>query len=120
GQGSNFSAGERQLIAFARALYRNAPILILDEATASIDSDTEARLQRALTKLLEGRTAIVVAHRLSTIRAADRILVLQKGRVVEEGSHAELVAQKGLYAALYELQFARQAVEEASEAAATP
>jgi ATP-binding cassette subfamily B protein len=114
GQGSNFSAGERQLIAFARALYRDAPLLILDEATASIDSDTESRLQVALGRLLEGRTAIVVAHRLSTIRAADRILVLQKGRVVEQGSHAELVAHKGLYAALYELQFARQAVPTAA------
>jgi len=112
GQGSNYSAGERQLIAFARALYRDAPVVILDEATASIDSETEARLQRALEKLLEGRTAIVVAHRLSTIRAADRILVLQKGRVVEEGSHQELCARKGLYAALYELQFARQAATE--------
>lgn len=108
GQGSNFSAGERQLIAFARALYRDAPLVILDEATASIDSDTESRLQHALERLLEGRTAIVVAHRLSTIRAADRILVLQRGRVVEEGSHQELCAQKGLYSALYELQFARQ------------
>lgn len=107
-QGSNFSAGERQLIAFARALYRDAPILILDEATASIDSETESRLQTALLKLLENRTALIVAHRLSTIRAVDRIVVLQKGRVVEQGSHRELIASGGLYAALYELQFARQ------------
>ncbi len=108
-QGTNFSAGERQLIAFARALYRDAEILILDEATASVDSDTEARIQEALAKLMEGRTAVIVAHRLSTIRAADRIVVMQKGRVVERGSHDELLEQKGLYAALYELQFSRKA-----------
>jgi ATP-binding cassette subfamily B protein len=106
-QGKNFSTGERQLIAFARALYRDAPILILDEATASIDSDTEARLSRALSELLKGRTALVIAHRLSTVRAADRILVLQRGRLVEQGSHDQLIAQGGLYARLHELQFSR-------------
>jgi ATP-binding cassette subfamily B protein len=107
-QGKNFSTGERQLIAFARAMYRDAPILILDEATASIDSDTESRLSRALTELLRGRTALVIAHRLSTVRAADRILVLQRGRLVEQGSHDQLIAQGGLYARLHELQFARR------------
>ncbi len=107
GGGSNFSAGERQLIAFARALYRDAKIVILDEATASVDSETEARMQRALTKLMEGRTSVVVAHRLSTIAAAHRIVVLQKGRVVERGTHQELVSQGGLYAALHRLQFSR-------------
>jgi ATP-binding cassette subfamily B protein len=106
--GSNFSAGERQLIAFARALYRDAPILILDEATASVDSDTEARLQHALEELLEGRTALIIAHRLSTIRRADRIVVFHKGRIVEQGSHDELLAARGLYAKLHALQFARE------------
>ena len=85
-RGQNFSAGERQLLAFARAIYRDAPLLVLDEATASVDSDTEARLQRALEAVIEGRTALVIAHRLSTIRAADRIVAFHKGRVVEVGS----------------------------------
>jgi ATP-binding cassette subfamily B protein len=108
-RGSNFSAGERQLIAFARALYKNPPILILDEATASVDSDTESRLQRALAALMEGRTALIIAHRLSTIRAVDRIIVLSKGRVVEEGRHDELLARNGLYARLYRLKSAQDA-----------
>lgn len=111
-RGANFSAGEGQLLAFARALYRGAPILLLDEATASIDSDTEARLQRALDALMEGRTSIVIAHRLSTIRAADRIVVFHRGEIVEIGRHEELLARGGTYAALYRLQFAQQ--EEAS------
>jgi len=107
-RGSNFSAGERQLLAFARAVYREAPILILDEATASVDSDTEARLQRALDAVMEGRTALMIAHRLSTIRAADRIVVFHKGRVVETGSHDELMARGGVYSRLYRLQFAQE------------
>ena len=108
-RGANFSAGERQLIAFARALYNDPPILILDEATASVDSDTESRLQRALAVLMQGRTALIIAHRLSTIRAVDRIVVLSKGRVVEEGRHHELLAKNGLYARLYRLRSAQDA-----------
>ena len=107
-RGANFSAGERQLLAFARAVYRDAPLLVLDEATASIDSDTEARLQVALEAVMAGRTAIVIAHRLSTIRAVDRIVVFHKGRIVEEGSHDDLIARGGVYARLYRMQFAHE------------
>jgi ATP-binding cassette subfamily B multidrug efflux pump len=107
-RGQNFSAGERQLIAFARAIYREAPLLVLDEATASVDSDTEAKLQRALEEVMRGRTALVIAHRLSTIRAADRIVVFHKGRVVEMGTHDELIAKGGVYARLYRMQFAHE------------
>jgi ATP-binding cassette subfamily B protein len=108
-RGSNFSAGERQLIAFARALYRDPPILILDEATANVDSDTEARLQNAVGAAMKGRTALIIAHRLSTIRAVDRIVVFHKGRVVEQGTHEALLEQGGVYAKLYKLQFAKSA-----------
>jgi ATP-binding cassette subfamily B protein len=106
-RGSNFSAGERQLIAFARALYRDPPILILDEATANVDSDTEARLQKAVGAAMTGRTALIIAHRLSTIRAVDRIVVFHKGRVVEQGTHDALLEMGGVYAKLYKLQFAK-------------
>jgi ATP-binding cassette subfamily B multidrug efflux pump len=107
-RGQNFSGGERQLLAFARAIYRDAPLLILDEATASVDSDTEARLQRAVEEVVRGRTSIVIAHRLSTIRAAHRIVVFHKGRVVEIGTHEELLSQGGVYARLYRMQFAHE------------
>jgi len=103
--GGNFSAGERQLLAFARALALDPDILVLDEATSNVDSETEARLQSALDVLLEGRTALIVAHRLSTIRKVDRIIVLQHGQIVEQGSHDELMAHDGLYKKLAELQF---------------
>lgn len=112
-RGNNFSAGERQLIAFARALYRDPPILVLDEATANVDSDTEARLQRALDAAMSGRTALIIAHRLSTIRAVDRIVVFHKGRVVEQGTHEALLAAGGLYARLHTLQFAKETVKKA-------
>lgn len=105
-RGATFSAGQRQLIAFARALAFDPKILVLDEATSNIDSETEALIQDALGKLMQGRTAVVVAHRLSTITHSDNILVLHKGEVVEQGSHAELLAQAGRYAKLYQLQFA--------------
>jgi ATP-binding cassette subfamily B protein len=117
-RGANFSGGERQLLAFARAVYRDAPLLVLDEATASIDSDTEARLQLALDAVMEGRTAIVIAHRLSTIRAVDRIVVFHKGRVVEAGRHEELMAKGGVYARLYRLQFAHERALELEAAVA--
>jgi ATP-binding cassette subfamily B protein len=103
--GSNFSAGERQLLAFARALARDPEILVLDEATSSVDSETESRIQEALDVLLADRTAIVVAHRLSTVRKMDRILVMHHGRVVEEGDHETLLRAGGTYAKLAQLQF---------------
>lgn len=104
-RGANLSVGERQLLSFARALAFDPDILILDEATSSVDSELEARIAEATDKLTEGRTCLVVAHRLSTIRNADRILVMHKGRLAEEGTHAELLAAGGLYAKLHEFQF---------------
>ncbi len=104
-RGSNFSVGEKQLLSFARALAFDPAVLVLDEATSSVDPATEARIQRALETILEGRTSIVIAHRLATIRSADRILVLHHGRLVEEGSHEELVGIRGgIYSALHALQ----------------
>jgi ATP-binding cassette subfamily B protein len=104
--GRNLSLGQRQLLSFARALVADTRILILDEATASIDSYTERQIQKALARLLEGRTGIVIAHRLATIRGADRIIVLQDGRIVETGPHDALIARQGLYANLYALNYA--------------
>jgi ATP-binding cassette subfamily B protein len=97
-RGANLSMGQRQLISFARALVADAPILVLDEATSSIDSQTEQQIQTALAILLRGRTGLIIAHRLATVRNADRILILSAGRIVEQGSHSELIAQGGTYA----------------------
>ncbi|ESY81317.1 multidrug ABC transporter [Mesorhizobium sp. LNHC221B00] len=105
-RGGNLSLGQRQLISFARALVADAEILVLDEATASIDSYTEMLIQKALIKLLEGRTGLVIAHRLATIRGADRIIVLQNGEIVESGNHEQLMRKKGLYARLYNMNYA--------------
>jgi ATP-binding cassette subfamily B protein len=107
-RGGSLSTGERQLISFARVLAMDPKILVLDEATSSVDSEIEARIEAATKVLLEGRTAVIVAHRLSTIRDADRILVLHSGELVEEGTHEELLERRGLYARLYELQFSGQ------------
>ncbi|MBE9165575.1 ABC transporter ATP-binding protein [Tychonema sp. LEGE 06208] len=103
-RGTNLSGGQKQLLAFARAAIRNPNILVLDEATASLDVGTEALIQEALERLMEDRTAIIIAHRLSTIRNVDRILVLKRGQLVESGTHEELLQQEGLYASLYKLQ----------------
>jgi ATP-binding cassette subfamily B protein/subfamily B ATP-binding cassette protein MsbA len=103
--GEVLSAGQRQLLAFARALYANPKILILDEATSHVDPETERFIQEGLTRLLKERTALVIAHRLSTIQHADRIILLHKGRVRETGTHSELMAKRGLYYRLYQLQF---------------
>ncbi|MBP0963488.1 MAG: ABC transporter ATP-binding protein, partial [Oscillospiraceae bacterium] len=110
---SNISQGQRQLITIARALLSNPPILILDEATSSVDTRTEVLIQRAMRTLLQGRTSFVIAHRLSTIRDADKILVLNDGDVVEIGSHEELIAKGGFYADLYQSQFAYNNTDEA-------
>lgn len=103
-RGSTLSTGQRQLISFARALVFNPSILILDEATASIDSETEGLIQQALKVLSEGRTTFIIAHRLSTIRDADQILVLHRGGIVERGTHGELMEQEGRYYKMYQLQ----------------
>ena len=105
-RGALLSGGQRQRIAIARALLKDAPVLILDEATSALDTESERRIQAALTRLMHGRTTLVIAHRLSTIERADRIVVLRDGSIVETGTHAELLARGGFYASLYKMQFA--------------
>ena len=107
-RGLNFSTGERQLLSFARALVRKPTILLLDEATSSIDTETEALVQDALHHLMDGKTSIVVAHRLSTIKDVDRIYVMHQGEICERGSHDQLLAKRGLYWRLFRLQYAHQ------------
>lgn len=102
---SNVSQGQKQLLTIARAILADNPVLILDEATSSVDTRTEVRIQKALDNLMRGRTSFIIAHRLSTIRNADLILVMKDGDIIEQGTHEQLLAQKGFYADLYNSQF---------------
>jgi ATP-binding cassette subfamily B protein len=111
-RGVNLSSGQKQLIGFARAFCRNPRLLILDEATSGIDVETEAQIQRTLARMLEGRTSLIVAHRLTTVLRADRILVMHRGQVRESGTHKELIVRQGLYWQLYQLQFGEPARSE--------
>jgi len=104
-KGVRLSGGQKQRIAIARALYKDAPILILDEATSALDTASETEVQKALENLMKGRTTIVIAHRLSTVMNADRIIVLAEGRVAQEGTHRQLIEAEGPYKRLYEMQF---------------
>jgi ATP-binding cassette subfamily B protein len=114
-RGSRLSGGQRQRLAIARALLRDAPVLVLDEATSSLDAESERLVQDAVERLMEGRAALVIAHRLATIRQADEILVLEEGRIVQRGTHASLLAEGGLYRRLYESQFREEPVAVAGE-----
>lgn len=104
-EASNLSQGQKQLLTIARAILADPAILILDEATSSVDTRTEAHIQKAMTELMKGRTSFVIAHRLSTIRDADLILVMNHGKVIEQGTHEQLLAQNGFYTDLYNSQF---------------
>jgi ATP-binding cassette subfamily B multidrug efflux pump len=107
-RGSTLSTGQKQLISFARALAHEPQVLILDEATSSVDTETEFRVRDALSRMVEGRTSVIVAHRLSTIQRADKIIVMHKGQVREVGNHQELLARRGIYYKLYQLQYKDQ------------
>jgi ATP-binding cassette subfamily B protein len=113
-KGATLSVGQKQLISFARALAYNPQVLILDEATSSVDTETEILIQQAIEKLLVGRTSIVVAHRLSTIQNADKIVVMHKGEIREIGTHQDLLAKQGIYYKLYQLQYKDQEVAKTS------
>ena len=103
--GQQLSGGQRQRLAIARALLKNAPILVLDEATSQLDTESESSVQKALHNLMQGRTTLVIAHRLSTVMSAEAIVVMERGKIVERGTHAELLELGGLYKRLYDLQF---------------
>jgi ATP-binding cassette subfamily B protein len=107
-RGSTLSTGQKQLISFARALAHDPKILILDEATSSVDTETEFRVREALTRMVEGRTSVIIAHRLSTIQRADKIIVMHKSKVREMGTHQQLLANRGIYYKLYQLQYKDQ------------
>ncbi len=107
-RGSTLSTGQKQLISFARALAHDPGILILDEATSSVDTETELRVRSALTRMIQGRTSVLIAHRLSTVQRADVILVMHKGRLREMGTHQQLLVERGLYWRLYQLQYRDQ------------
>ncbi|PYX83578.1 MAG: antibiotic ABC transporter ATP-binding protein, partial [Acidobacteria bacterium] len=109
-RGSTLSTGQKQLISFARALAHDPKILILDEATSSVDTETEFRVRDALSRMVEGRTSLIIAHRLSTIQRADKIIVMHKGKVREIGTHQQLLAQRGIYYKLYQLQYKDQEI----------
>ena len=110
-RGNKLSMGQRQLIAFARILLRNPSILIMDEATASLDPFSDLLVQKATNKILEGRTSIIIAHRLSTIKNVNRIIVMKEGKIIEEGNHKTLMANNGHYAELYDTYFRHQSLE---------